>query len=411
MWDSKTQSTIVPQIQVTLNCNLDCTYCFQIHTGKTIALSTVEKILKKTVHYLPQGDNLKQTLQVYWHGGEPLLAGVEFFRNILKIEKDYPEFVFENRLQTNGTLLTHEFADFFVEHGFNLGFSLDGPENIHNYHRRCKATPNGSFNAAMRGIEIYRQSAGFDKIPIIAVVTRKSMSRANDIYDFFAELRAIVQLDLLDIRHFDLLPSNDTRDHVFQLAPTHEEVESFLIALFDRWFYDNTRRVDFNELRNEVKMILQPDLDLGDPFHKKRCDFRRTIFDPKGFAYSCDQYVNDENTALGNIHNDSIYDIMAKKERLWEDIKKNVRLSTEQMACNTCSWGRQCSGGCMTCMKYNARLLSVRAKGLPDTQWTKGQLPPALETIAGEFYYCEGLRNFREYVKKAVQKEMDDVAE
>lgn len=411
MLDTTPHFSIIPQIQVTLNCNLACTYCFQTHAGKIINLSTAEQIIEKTVHSSAPDDNIKKTIQVYWHGGEPLLAGMDFFRKIIEIENRFPEVAFENRLQTNGTLLTDEFAAFFVDHGFDLGFSLDGPEDLHNLHRQYKGSKKGSFKATMRGIDLYRHFAESDQIPIIAVVTRDSLDRVNDIYDFFAELRARVQLDIFDIRRLDLFPAPDDKDRIFHLAPSPEEVSHFLTTLFDRWFYNNTRRVDFNELRNEVKMILQPDLIWGDPFHKKRCDFRRTIFDPKGFAFSCDQYINDACCALGNIHKDSIQSIMAKKNRLWEDIKRHVRISSEQMACHTCVWGRQCSGGCMTCMKYNARLLSARSKGLSDARWVEGHLPPSLETIEGEFYYCDGLRLFREHVKKAVQKELAHAGE
>lgn len=397
---------IIPQIQVTLNCNLACAYCFQNHAGKIIDLSTVEHILEKTVHFSTPDENLKKTVQVYWHGGEPLLAGIDFFRQIIEIENKFSEVVFENRLQTNGTLMTDEFAAFFVEHGFDLGFSIDGPEEIHNRHRRYNGSKKGSFQAAMRGIEHYRHYAESDKIPIIAVITRENLDRVDELYDFFAELHAKVQLDIFDIRGLDLSSAPDEQDCAFDLAPGPEEVGQFLISLFDRWFYDDTRRVDFNELRNEVKMILQPDLILGDPFHKKRCDSRRTIFDPGGFAFSCDQYTNEASFALGNIHNDSIQDIMDNKNRLWEDIKHHVRVSSERMECNICQWGRQCGGGCISCMKYNARLLSARPKGLPDASWVEGTLPASLENIKGEFYYCNGLRHFREHVKKAVQEEL-----
>ena len=138
MLDTTPHFSIIPQIQVTLNCNLACTYCFQTHAGKIINLSTAEQIIEKTVYSSASYNNIKKTIQLYWHGGEPLLAGIDFFRKIIEIENRFPEVLFENRLQTNGTLLTDEFAAFFVEHGFDLGFSLDGHEYLHNLHRQYK---------------------------------------------------------------------------------------------------------------------------------------------------------------------------------------------------------------------------------------------------------------------------------
>lgn len=400
--------TIIPQIQVTLDCNLDCSYCFQEHTGGIIDLSTVEIILQKTVstNYKKQLFCNNNTIKVYWHGGEPLLAGVDFFRKAMDLESRFPGVVFDNRIQTNGTLMTEEFAGFFAENHFAVGFSLDGPENVHNFHRRFRKSGKGTFAAAMRGIGLYRSCAKPDRIPIIAVVSRASLDHAREIYEFFSELGAKVQLDIYDIRCRDLLPSTQDHLRVFKLAPSSAEISCFLIQLFDLWFYDQTRRVDFDELRNEVKMILQPEVKRGDPFHKKRCDFRRTIFDPNGKVYSCDQYINDDKSALGDIRNDSMEDILEKKATLWEEIKLHIRKSADSMACSSCEWGCQCSGGCLTCMKYNSLLLCARAEGLPDNRWFETKLTSPLNEVSGETYYCEGLRTFRNHVKDAVNQEL-----
>lgn len=400
--------TVIPQIQVTLDCNLDCSYCFQKHPGGIIDLSTVEIILQKTVstNYQKQLFCNNNTIKVYWHGGEPLLAGVDFFRKVMDLESRFPGVIFDNRIQTNGTLMTEEFAKFFAENHFAVGFSLDGPENVHNFHRRFRKSKNGAFAATMRGIRFYRRYAKPDRIAIIAVVTRVSLDHARKIYEFFSELGSNVQLDIYDIRCHDLLPSTQDHSRVFELAPFSTEVGRFFIQLFDLWFYDQTRKVDFNELRNEVKMILQPEVKRGDPFHKKRCDFRRTIFDPNGKVYSCDQYLNDDKTALGDIRNDSMEDILEKKARLWEEIKLHIRKSADRMACSSCEWGSQCSGGCLTCMKYNSLLLCARAEGLPDDRWFETKLTSPLKEISGETYYCEGLRAFRNHVKEAVNQEL-----
>jgi radical SAM protein with 4Fe4S-binding SPASM domain len=260
----------------------------------------------------------------------------------------------------------------------------------------------------MRGIEQYQRYAELDLIAVIAVVTRASLDHVNDIYDFFKEIGSRVQLDIYDIRYADFLPSTGDQTAIFAMAPSPEEVGSFLIDLFDLWFYDESRRVDFNELRNEVKMILQPDVDRGDPIHKKRCDFRRVIFGPDGKAFSCDQYVNDEKTALGDIRRDSIEKILEAKERLWNDIKRYVRKSGDMMACSTCEWGRQCGGGCMTCMKYNSLLLRARAQGLEDDRWYEVEPTSPLREISGETYYCDGLRALRQHMKEAVERELSD---
>lgn len=399
---------IVPQIQVTRNCNLGCDYCFQEHSGPIIEFSTVQSILHQVVTHNLSVDPGNRCMQIYWHGGEPLLAGIDFFEKILHFEKHYPDLSFENRIQTNGTLMNDKLARFFIDNHFHLGFSLDGPRNIHDRHRRFRLSGDGTFAAAMAGIDCYRRHTGQGRIAVIAVITPAAINQAEAIFKFFKKLKANVQLDIYDMRVQDMIQQGQGPFRFDELRPSAEEIGQFFIDLFDLWFYDQDDQVDFKELRQELKMVLQPEIDRGDPIDKKRCDFRRLIFAPDGLVFSCDQWLNDEKTALGNIRLDSLPSILQRKALLWQKIKTVVRKSGETMACATCAWGRQCGGGCLTCMKYNTLLFQARTNGLPDSQWSKEQLPANLATITGETYYCDGLRSFRRHIQKAVQLEMAD---
>jgi radical SAM protein with 4Fe4S-binding SPASM domain len=245
-----------------------------------------------------------------------------------------------------------------------------------------------------------------DRVAVIAVVTRAGIGRAADIFQFFQELGADVQLDIYDMRWLDVFQEAGQTPDLSALAPRPDEVGRFLTELFDLWFWDQEGRVDFRELRQEVKLALQPELNLGDPFDKKRCDFRRLIFAPNGLVFSCDQWVNDDRTALGDIRRDALENILTKKEALWERIKQRIRRSGSEMACGGCEWGRQCGGGCFSCMKYNAMLLCARSEGLPDDRWVDAILPPVWEEIRGETYFCEGLRAFRRHVREVVRREL-----
>ncbi len=397
---------IIPQIQVTLECNFNCDYCFQHHQNGFIRLSAVEAILEKTVAHNTQGRSLRGNLPilVIWHGGEPLMAGLDFYEQVVKIESRFRGIRFQNRVQTNGALMTKAYAQFFVDHNFHIGFSLDGPGDIHNRHRRFKGAGTGTFDAVMKGIDCFTQIADPDRLPVIAVITRDSIGREKELFEFFKGIRAQVQLDIYDLRCRDMQLPHKKDGELMKLAPSPDEIGEFMIRLFDLWFHDSTGRVDFNELRTEVRMILQPELDLGDPFHKKRCDPGRLIFDPHGRVFSCDQYVNDALTCLGHIQKDSIKHILDRKIQLWEEIKLHLRCSGYTMACGSCEWGRQHMGGCLTCMKYNALVLAARTKGL--SHWTDAALPPPLDNISGETYYCQGLRTFRDHVRKVIEQEL-----
>ncbi|MCP4978103.1 MAG: radical SAM protein, partial [Maribacter sp.] len=127
---------IHPQIQVTMNCNLGCTYCFQEHEGPVMQLNTAKTIIDQIVltYYANPNIETNKPLEIYWHGGEPLIAGYGFFKGILDIQSSYPQVHFKNHIQTNATLMGDELASLFVDNGFHVGFSLDGPEDLHDLH-------------------------------------------------------------------------------------------------------------------------------------------------------------------------------------------------------------------------------------------------------------------------------------
>ena len=390
---------VLPQIQVTLGCNFRCSYCFQDHSPtRIIDAATSEAVLRKSAEYNRSVFRLgaQATVEVFWHGGEPLLAGVDFFQKMVRVQSKISGVSFKNHIQTNGALLTAEFASFLADNDFQLGFSLDGPKEINDLQRRCKDVRQSAFDAAMGGIRNYmdRMPKG-RRVPVISVITKESIDRVAEFYAFFKELGAEVQLDIYDIRCNDLCSSDDGL--LFRHAPDQARIGEFLIELFDLWFYDRERRVDFTELREELDRVLTRDSCLLNPFHKKRCNPGRTIFDPLGAVFACDQYVNDSATAIGNINRDSMAAIMRRKSVLWEKIKRVVRRSPDDMRCSSCEWGMTCIGGCLTCMKYNSMLLNVRHRDSPTIDCRRRPLPsssgnwPARLTTAKRFAPCEGI--------------------
>ena len=154
--------------------------------------------------------------------------------------------------------MSDDMARLLAEYQFQVGFSLDGPKEIHDRYRCFPGSRSGSFDAARRGIECYRNCAMPDRVAVIAVVTRAGIDHAFDLFEFFKELRAEVQLDIYDVRWLDLIPEAGEVSGLSDLAPLPAEVGRFLVELFDLWFWDQERQVDFKELRQEVKMALQP---------------------------------------------------------------------------------------------------------------------------------------------------------
>lgn len=134
-------------------CNLKCDYCFylekesQFTHEKWMDDSTLKEFIKQ---YIAASGN-----QVYftWQGGEPTLAGLDFFRKVIHYQQRYAgqKRIF-NALQTNGILLNNEWCAFLKEHEFLVGISIDGPQELHDRYRRSNSG-NGTFAKVIAAIE------------------------------------------------------------------------------------------------------------------------------------------------------------------------------------------------------------------------------------------------------------------
>lgn len=111
----------------------------------------LESFIRQYIEAQPEGE---KEVTFGWQGGEPTLLGVDFFRNVVKLQKKYNVrgLTVKNGLQTNGTLITDEFAKFLKEEDFLVGISIDGPEYLHNKYRLDREG-KGSFSRVMAGLE------------------------------------------------------------------------------------------------------------------------------------------------------------------------------------------------------------------------------------------------------------------
>ena len=122
-------------------CNLGCSYCFfldkeLLYEGERFRMS--DEMLDEYVRSLIDAHKVPQ-VNIAWQGGEPTLMGLDFYRKSIEIAEKYrkPAMTFLHTMQTNGTLLTDEWCEFFAENNFLIGISIDGPRELHDAHRAC----------------------------------------------------------------------------------------------------------------------------------------------------------------------------------------------------------------------------------------------------------------------------------
>lgn len=120
------------------SCNLSCKYCFykDKDTGSQQTPVMTDEVLEAYIKQLIEMEPSDHVV-IAWQGGEPTLAGIDFYRKAVKIAAEYlpRNKTIEWTLQTNGVLLNDDWCTFFQEKNFLVGLSLDGPKDVHDAFR------------------------------------------------------------------------------------------------------------------------------------------------------------------------------------------------------------------------------------------------------------------------------------
>ncbi|MFC5740621.1 cyclophane-forming radical SAM/SPASM peptide maturase GrrM/OscB [Dyella tabacisoli] len=215
-------------LQASSLCNLNCTYCYVPHRQDKARMS--EATLRAALRLLLSGCDANDSVRILWHAGEPLAAGLEFYKRASDILRECnPGGVkLSQAIQTNGTLIDEPWCRFFVREKIVIGLSVDGPAMVHDRHRRSLG--NGPTHAhVMRGAGLLRKNG----IPLhaIAVLSPYSLDFADEIFDFFveAEFRTV---------GFNLEETDGVHASTFAgegVGGLREKYQAFMSRLFDRW--------------------------------------------------------------------------------------------------------------------------------------------------------------------------------
>lgn len=138
-------------------CNLACEYCYYLDKGfQSHGQVMSDEVLEAFVKQYIEAQTTDEVMFT-WHGGEPTMAGLDFYRRVLRLQQRYARGRrIYNSLQTNGTLLTDEWCAFLSRHGWLVGISIDGPEQMHDSFRHNRRGAS-SWARVMRGIQLLRK--------------------------------------------------------------------------------------------------------------------------------------------------------------------------------------------------------------------------------------------------------------
>lgn len=316
-------------------CNMRCEYCFyadeaakrQISSYGMMTTETLEEIIKKALS-IAEG-----SCSILFQGGEPTLAGLEFYKSVIKFEKKWNvnQVVIENSIQTNGILIDDEWAAFFHDNHFLVGLSLDGIASVHDSCRK-DTTQNGTFARVMYTIDLLKKH--LVEFNILTVVTKHTIPHTKELYAFYQEMGFEWQ------QYIPCLNPLNEMDISYAYSLTPKDYASFLKSLFDCWYAEATT----GHLRYVRYFIgLMNLLCRRAPGACEMNGFcsRQFVIEADGSVFPCDFYMLDE-WLLGNFVTDSLDDIEKKREEL-QFIQQSHSLP---VSCKECQWVYLCRGGC-----------------------------------------------------------------
>jgi uncharacterized protein len=314
-------------------CNLRCKYCYYI---KKLNLDPDQGsglmpdfILERYIRQHIEASTEKVKC-FSWHGGEPTIAGIDFFRKVVRLQKKHipPGREVINGIQTNGTLLNDEWCRFMADEGFILGISIDGPGDLHN-NFRISLTDQPTLDRVLKGYELLKVNKVATEI--LCVVNSGNVMYPEKVYDFLKQL---------DPRFITFLPLVEPAAAGVSAASVGSlHFGHFLSAVFDEWIENDIGRVKVQIFEEAVRPAFKLEHTLC--IFKKNCG-GVPVLESNGDFYSCDHYV-DRTHLVGNITEGTIAGFLDSEQ---QKSFGNAKSATLPKYCRKCDVLEMCNGEC-----------------------------------------------------------------
>jgi len=368
-------------------CNLDCSYCFYLEKARLFPKNErfrmndaqLETYIKNYIEAQPGPQ-----VSFAWQGGEPTLAGLDFFKKAVAFQKKYAAGKqIENALQTNGTLLDDAFCQFFHEADFLVGISIDGPKELHDYYRvDRKGQP--TYDQVVRGIRLCQKHKV--EFNTLTVVNRQNAEHPLKVYRHLRELGSkFIQFIPLVERAADTAseklglslahpPEMSDGPQVTEWSVTAKQYGNFLSTIFDRWVSRDVGEVYIQLFDGTLgKWLGVPG---GTCTTAETCG-RALAMEHNGDVYACDHYVYP-HYRLGNVFEDSLKSLVdGPRMRAFGEAKR----ANLPKQCKACRYRFACNGDC-----------------------PKHRFAQSRDGEKGLSYLCEGLYHFFEHSAPAMQQ-------
>jgi uncharacterized protein len=317
-------------------CNMDCRYCYYlekeaIHRDtreSRMSRETLETLIVEQLQASPG-----PVVRFSWHGGEPTLMGLEYFRLIVSLQQAHraPGQRVLNGIQTNGILIDEEWCRFLAAGNFHVGLSMDGPAELHDKYRLTKGH-RPTHSIVMRALGLLQRHKV--RCDVLCVVHDMNVREPARVYRFFKKIGARSLTFLPLVQPLPLQPGRVTAETV-----PPDAYGDFLCAIFDEWVAGDSRRVAVQQLDEAIRPALGQQHSL--------CVFRKTcgdvpVVEHNGDFYACDHFVDAEHR-LGNISSTPLVELLESSQQ--RDFG-NAKLEKMPRYCRDCPVLPMCNGGC-----------------------------------------------------------------
>ncbi len=331
-------------------CNLDCDYCYYLGKAELYGNHQPKMSDELLERYISQYIEAVQVPVVTfcWHGGEPLLAGLEFFEKAVALQNKYRgNKQIENSLQTNGLLLTPEWCDFFHKNNFLIGISLDGPKDIHDAYRHDRGG-HPTFDRVIRAVEM--MAIHGVEYNTLSTINDRCAGQGKRVYEFMRSVSQFMQfLPVVEMveganrqkvsKRAAIVPPGTSGAQVAPWSITPKAFGRFMCDIFDEWVIRDVgeRFVQLFDITLAQWCGVQPSL----------CSFCPTcgdglVVEHNGDVYVCDHFVYPEY-CLGNISKAHLKDLQRNPALFRFGIEKRNSLPSD---CRKCEYLFACRGEC-----------------------------------------------------------------
>lgn len=315
-------------------CNLACEYCYYLDKRGLYPdagpLRMTEALLEDyIVQHLAAAPGPE--VDFSWHGGEPTILGVDFFRKAVELQRKHAPagWCVRNGIQTNGVLLDDDWCRFLAAEGFGVGLSLDGPAELHDPYRVTRGG-RPTHGEAMRGYGLLQRHE--IRTDIVCVVHNLNVRQPLTVYRFFREI---------GVRSLGFLPVVERAGEsgVTPHTPAAEDYGAFLCKIFDEWIARDVDRMMVQAFDEAARPALGLEHSL--------CVFRETcgqipVLEHNGDFFPCDHFV-DAAHRLGNIRQTPLGELLeSEAQRQFGDAKRDAL----PRYCRQCEVLALCNGGC-----------------------------------------------------------------